>query len=689
MYPPLYADMSIMKSNLKLRGSTYWWRRKVTVAGQPIAIALSLKTGNYKLAYRVGSYLVSILEALRMSYGERGTVIDRATLQRVFSDAMRWQLERILADQVGGTPQAFHHIEVNKVYAELWGLFARGGPDAKWTADEDERLGRQGWSIESRNVMAEKWEDARHGEAKISVHQIDAYAERFGFEKTTANIERICNVIYSARAKACIEATRHLLNEGNDFAGWSQDALADETPFAFEHRDVETAANTVEKPAQAAEAGLVTPVASPAPQPSSSMPLVTPDQPVKGKKLLKDAAKDCIAFYSIDNAWSADTRKQVGTAIKLFDYACGGDIAVEDITQAHVTRFKTLCDELPNRWGRTTDEQAGGIAASEMRAKNMDKSLLGMSQGTISKHITWITQVLNFVAGENGEGHEPATSVSFKKARKPIGKKSGRVRTRDLRKAWTKEEVATMFSAPIWTGCAGLDDRFIAGDQVWQDGAYWLGIMCLLYGNRSSEVAALPLIDVHEDAEIGYFMIDFTDLRDLKNMQSVRSLPIHPELIRLGFLDYVKAMRALGHTLLFPELHSASSTSFASTFYKSVFGKWRAWAFPNGTSWRHQVRGAVKDKDVHSFRGTATSFLKGKVPDSVRIDILGHEGDEEISVSYDEEASLALKLDALKLMTPLTSGIQKYPLRLRPVERQKFGGRRGRAKGVIRGLGVQ
>lgn len=287
------------------------------VAGHPIVIALSLKTGNYKLAHRVGSHLSSILEGLRMSYGERGTVINRATLQKVFSDAMRWQLERILSDQVGDTAHAFHHIEVNKIYAELWGLYARSGSDAKWTADEDERLGREGWSIESRNVMAEKWEDARHGEGKISLHQIDAYAERFGFEKTTTNIERIRNVIYNARAKACIEATRHLLNEGHDFARWTEDALADQTPFAFEPDDVDAVAGTVKQPAQATEASPVKPAVSPVPPAFSSTSHMPPEQPAKAKKLLKDASEECIAFYSIGEAWSRDTRKQVGTAMDL------------------------------------------------------------------------------------------------------------------------------------------------------------------------------------------------------------------------------------------------------------------------------------------------------------------------------------------------------------------------------------
>ncbi|MEJ8629477.1 hypothetical protein P0F65_05875 [Sphingomonas sp. I4] len=162
--------------------------------------------------------------------------------------------------------------------------------------------------------------------------------------------------------------------------------------------------------------------------------------------------------------------------------------------------------------------------------------------------------------------------------------------------------------------------------------------MLPLYGGRSSELAGLPLSDVHEDEPIPYLQIDYTEDRGLKNTQSVRKLPIHPELIRLGFLDYIREIRAAGCTMLFPEMASPKSTSFASTFYKSIFNPWRKWAFPNGTPWLHQDGGAWKDKDVHSFRGLSTTMLKGRVEDSVRCDIFGHEGETETARTYDEEA---------------------------------------------------
>ena len=77
-----------------------------------------------------------------------------------------------------------------------------------------------------------------------------------------------------------------------------------------------------------------------------------------------------------------------------------------------------------------------------------------------------------------------------------------------------------------------------------------------------------------------------------------------------------------------------------------------------------------------------TSLMIGKVADSVRSDILGHEGENTTQRVYDEEAPLEEKLRALELISPLTAHLTKKPLRLRPPERQKFGAKRGAPRKV-------
>ncbi|MDR6116041.1 MULTISPECIES: hypothetical protein [unclassified Sphingomonas] len=644
-------------SNVGLRGSRYWWRKKMTVAGVRLTLALPIGAMSFTDARVIALRLGSVAETLRMGYGERSSGVRPDQLKKVFSDALRWQLQRILEDHIASSTPAADHASLNSRYAEAWTFLSKRGVDAKWSLDDHERLIDTGWDKREAKAVADTVFDLQSG-SPVSAQQIDTYVTNFGIAPTTTNLDKLRVTICAAKAVACRKATANL-SDGEVPAKWVDEALADDTPFAW--------AMSSAQPSASFEAR-----SSNDPVPPAVEPV-----PVKAKQRLTDAADACIAVHQGQRAWDAVTVQQVRTAIRLFDHACGGDVFIEDIAQEHVTAFIELCRALPNRWGRTTEERAGGIAASLERAKAMAPDMLGVSQITINKHITWITAVLDHAEGANDEeGHRPAEPITFKKARKGIGKKARQQRKRDREKRanWTKQEVRQLLSAPIWTGTAGIDSRLKPGSEILHDAWYWLPLMLPLYGGRSSELAGLPLSHVHEDEPIPYLQIDFTEDRGLKNVQSVRKLPIHPELIRLGFIDYVRAIRAAGCTMLFPEMASLSSSSFASTFYKSIFKPWRAWAFPEGTPWRHQVGGAWKDKDVHSFRGTATSMLKGVVPDSVRCDIFGHEGETETARTYDEEANLSIKLEALKHLTPLTEHIPAtLPIRIRPANRLKFG----------------
>ena len=645
-------------SNVGLRGSRYWWRKKMTVAGVRLTLALPIGAMSFTDARVIALRLGSAAETLRMGYGERSTGVSPDQLKKVFSDALRWQLQRILADQTVSSTAAADHASVNSRYAEAWTFLSKRGVEAKWTLDDLDRMTANGWNLSDAKAVADTVFDLQGG-SPVSGEQIGTYVENFGIAPTAANLDKMRRTICAAKAVACRKATANLSLDEDVPVEWIDDALADDTPFAWETTSV------------------------PPPQPSKPQPTSPVEQvavqpvPAKAKQRLVDAADACIAVHERQRAWDAVTIQQVRTAIRLLDYACGGDVFIEDITQEHVTDFTDLCSTLPNRWGRTTEERVGGIAASLARAKTMPEKMRGISQVTINKHISWIMAVLHHAAGANREkGHRPAEAIDFKTARKGVGKKARQQQKRDRerRANWTKQEVRRLLSAPIWTGAAGIDRRLTPGSEILHDAWYWLPLMLPLYGGRSSELVGLPLSDVHEDEPIPYLQIDFTEDRGLKNVQSIRKLPIHPELIRLGFIEYVHAIRAAGCTMLFPDMASPGSSSFASTFYKSIFNPWRKWAFPNGTPWRHQAGGAWKDKDVHSFRGMATSILKGVVPDSVRCDIFGHEGETETARTYDDEAELSIKLEALKHLTPLTAHIQpSLPIHIRPANRLKFG----------------
>ncbi|WP_156347832.1 hypothetical protein [Sphingomonas sp. Leaf231] len=646
--------------NLKLRGGSYHWRRKIMVAGQPLPLSISLRTGNFYRARLISARLSVAVEGLRMGYGQFSGM-SREQMKQVFSDALRWQLQRIEQDQTGSLADAGDHATANSLHAEAWEFLARGGVAAHWTLDEHQRLVANGWSPAQAKIVANIVFDLQNG-GTISGAQVATYSAAFGFPVTADNVGRVQRLICKAKAAACREATARLSWPEDESEAWIDEALGDDTPFAFE-RSRPTAVPEVIMPVPPATAVDDEP---------------TPPLPIRPKKDLVEASEDAIAEHQKAGDWDTDTVKQVRTAIRLFDYACGTGIMIEDLEQSHVRAFTKLCAALPNRWGRTREERAGGLEASLARAATLPASEVGLGQVTINKHLTWVTSVLDHAAGDDGDetGHRPAIPLLFKTARKGKGKgpRKDRKRKRDKRANWTKAEVARLLSAPIWAGTKGIDHRLTPGTEIIHDAWYWLPLMLPLYGGRSSELAGLGLAEVHEQEPIPYFVIDYTEDRPLKNVQSIRKLPIHPELIRLGFIEYIGELRRAGCTMLFPEMVSADSSSFASTFYKTIFSKLRRWAFPEGTEWRRRIGGAWKDKDVHSYRGLATTALKGRVSDSVRCDIFGHEGETETASTYDDEADLQLKFDALALLTPFTAHIEPHlPVRIRPLDRLRHG----------------
>lgn len=76
----------------------------MTVAG--VLLTLALPTG-----------AMSFTE-LPMGYGERSSGVRPDQLKKVFSDALRWQLQPILEDQIASSTPAVDHASLNSRYAE-------------------------------------------------------------------------------------------------------------------------------------------------------------------------------------------------------------------------------------------------------------------------------------------------------------------------------------------------------------------------------------------------------------------------------------------------------------------------------------------------------------------------------------------------------------------------------------------
>jgi integrase len=84
---------------------------------------------------------------------------------------------------------------------------------------------------------------------------------------------------------------------------------------------------------------------------------------------------------------------------------------------------------------------------------------------------------------------------------------------------------------------------------------FWLPALSLFTGARIEELAQLRLDDVRSDGGVHYLSItDEGPLQSLKNSSSRRTIPLHPQLLQLGFLTYADQTRESGADRLWPEL---------------------------------------------------------------------------------------------------------------------------------------
>jgi integrase len=120
---------------------------------------------------------------------------------------------------------------------------------------------------------------------------------------------------------------------------------------------------------------------------------------------------------------------------------------------------------------------------------------------------------------------------------------------------------------------------------------------------------------VREAEGVSYLRITDEDGRQLKNEQSRRDVPLHPELIRLGFLDYVAEITAQPQDQVFPELRPGGKDRKLGYYFSKRFSEYRA-----------AIGVRRRGLDYHSFRHGVTTKLYQADVSEAWIDLLtGHD----------------------------------------------------------------
>ena len=217
------------------------------------------------------------------------------------------------------------------------------------------------------------------------------------------------------------------------------------------------------------------------------------------------------------------------------------------------------------------------------------------SSKTARDRLVWVKSLLNF-ASQDLEliPKNPWRGLDIK------------AHTEAPRQPWSDESLTKLFNHPIWK--EGLiPNETKAGGSA----AYWIPLLALYSGARCSELCQLRTDDIKKESGVWMMQIhDGDPTQRIKTNAARRSIPVHDEILRLGFVQYCESMTPGS---LWPNLPKREGK--AGGYFSQFFGELRA------------ELGIPPSMSFHSFRHSArTNLVCAGVAESVIDRLLGHIG---------------------------------------------------------------
>ena len=245
------------------------------------------------------------------------------------------------------------------------------------------------------------------------------------------------------------------------------------------------------------------------------------------------------------------------------------------------------------------------------------KGVKPQSRINVNKFLTRLTTFMNFGVSQ---GYIKENYILGMKI--PIPKTEGRKK----REPFSPEDLVKILSPKSYLDYTidfGKTTKSRKPNVVkYQNSFYWAFLIGIFSGMRTNETAQLRIEDIIKKENVWMISIDETGGKRVKTTSSIRTVPVHPTLISLGFIDYVKIIKSKGVDRVFPELtkqRDGYSTKI-SQHYNEKF-------LPSVGVWKKQVK--VLYSTRHTFINRC--YNKGVDRDIIK-SIVGHEPDFTLDV---------------------------------------------------------
>ncbi len=290
-------------------------------------------------------------------------------------------------------------------------------------------------------------------------------------------------------------------------------------------------------------------------------------------------------------------------SLNLLVSVIGNDKKMIDVNKDDITNVRNTLINLP-KGVLLADTRLDKKYINPIHDTKIDEKL---SYTTQDKYFTMIRSFLKWAVDEELIPEMPGRNVKLIKNPKSD--------SRDKRDPYSIAQLEKIFSSPLYTGSKSPSRRAEAGNFKTQDAYYWIPLVALFSGMRLGEIVQLNTNDLKFENDVWFFDIapDEAGEKIIKTTSSIRKVPVHHQLIKLGLIEYYLQKRAAKKPRIFHEIKRSASGG-----YSDSFSKW--WSrYMTSTNIR-----TVKTT-FHSFRHTFVDALReANVHEDVRRSLTGH-----------------------------------------------------------------
>ncbi|GGF76951.1 hypothetical protein GCM10011332_33650 [Terasakiella brassicae] len=255
----------------------------------------------------------------------------------------------------------------------------------------------------------------------------------------------------------------------------------------------------------------------------------------------------------------------------------GADKPIADIDREDCRQFMDVVRHLPANARKKFPKKS----LVKISAIARERKMKPMAPLTINKYVNKLSAMLNWAVDEELLDHNPAIGL----------KVADPVHAQDKRLPFSEHQLTKIFTA--------LSDK--SGAE------FWVPYIGLYNGLRLNEICQLNVEDIIVRDKVWCFNITRetdrgVDDKVLKTKASERIVPIHPQLLELGFMRYLKQFERKPRGKLFPDIR-VGTTGYRSDIFSKWFARFLKSIDADGDrtsfhSFRHNFRDALREADV-------------------------------------------------------------------------------------------